>query len=38
MIKLATLAAFAAAIGAGAALWEKYGGLVWLDAAIAFCL
>lgn len=38
MIKALTLAAFAAAIGLGAALWARYGDLVWLDAAIAFCL
>lgn len=37
MTKVWTTTAFTAAILAGLALWSRWGSLVWLDAAIAFC-
>ena len=37
-LRLATALAFAGLLAGGAALWSRWGTLVWLDNAIAFCL
>ena len=37
-LNLAVAAGFGALLLLGALLWQRWGALVWLDAAIAFCL
>lgn len=36
--RLAVAAGFGALLLLGALMWQRWGTLVWLDAAIAFCL
>jgi|GEM_PF-3922060 len=38
MNRLVTALTLAALIGAGLWLWLRFGGAVWFDAALAFCL